>query len=91
MESNQFIVEIVLENKKRARDPVGETIQKDLLVKKGYEMVSNVRSGQYLRITLRAKDENSAADIVTEMANKLRIFNPVTQDLKILKISKQDS
>ncbi|MHA1803375.1 MAG: phosphoribosylformylglycinamidine synthase subunit PurS [Promethearchaeota archaeon] len=90
MESNQFIVEIVLENKKRARDPVGETIQKDLLVKKGYEMVSNVRSGQYLRITLRAKDENTAAEIVTEMANKLRIFNPVTQDLKILKISKQD-
>ena len=85
-----YRVEIVLENKKRARDPVGETIQKDLLVKKGYEMVSNVRSGQYLRITLKARDEDDAALIVTEMANALRIFNPVTQDLKIITIKKQE-
>ncbi len=90
MEVNQFIVEIVLENKALARDPTGETIRKDLLVKKGYEMVTNVRSGQYLRITLKARDQEDASKIVNEMANALRIFNPVTQDLKILKISKQD-
>ena len=84
----EFQVEVVLENKKAARDPVGETIQKDLLAKKGYEMVSYVRSGQYLRININAASEDDAKDIVDKMCNELRIFNPVTQTLTILKVSK---
>ena len=84
----EFIVEVVLENKTAARDPVGETIQKDLLAKKGYEIVSNVRTGQYLRIKLKAANESEASEIVDKMCNDLRIFNPVTQNLTILKVSK---
>jgi len=79
-------VEVVLENKKAARDPVGETIKRDLLAKKGYDMVSNVRSGQYLRINIEAKNEENAKDIVEKMCNELRIFNPVTQTLTILNV-----
>ncbi|MFX1273904.1 MAG: phosphoribosylformylglycinamidine synthase subunit PurS [Promethearchaeota archaeon] len=86
---NEWIVEIVLENKPAARDPVGSVIQKDLLAKKGYEMVSNVRSGQYLRIYLKANEENHARTIVDKMCNDLRIFNPVTQNLTILNVSKK--
>lgn len=84
----EFIVEVVLENKAAARDPVGETIKKDLLAKKGYEIVSNVRTGQYLRIKLEAANESEASEIVDKMCNDLRIFNPVTQNLTILKVSK---
>ncbi len=84
----EYIVEIVLENKAAARDPVGETIQKDLLAKKGYDIVSNVRTGQYLRIILKAANESEANEIVDKMCNDLRIFNPVTQNLTILKVSK---
>lgn len=83
-----FIVEIVLENKPAARDPVGETIKKDLLAKKGYNMVSNVRSGQYLRIYIKADSVEKAKEIVEKMCNELRIFNPVTQNLNILNINK---
>jgi len=79
-----------MENKPAARDPVGETIKKDLLAKKGYDMVSNVRSGQYLRINISAENENNAKKIVENMCNELRIFNPVTQNLNILKVTKQD-
>ncbi len=86
---DNWIVEIVLENKPAARDPVGTVIQKDLLAKKGYEMVSNVRSGQYLRIYLHAGDEGDARAIVDKMCNDLRIFNPVTQNLTILNVSKK--
>lgn len=88
MDNQEFLVEVVLENKKAARDPVGTTIQKDLLAKKGYENVTNVRSGQYLRIQLRAVSEQDAREIVDKMCNELRIFNPVTQNLTILKVSK---
>ncbi|MHA1301307.1 MAG: phosphoribosylformylglycinamidine synthase subunit PurS [Candidatus Helarchaeota archaeon] len=88
MNKDIWIVEIVLENKPAARDPVGETIQKDLLAKKGYDMILNVRSGQYLRITLNASNENNAKEIVEKICNDLRIFNPVTQNLNVLKLSR---
>ena len=88
MDNQEFIVEVVLENKKAARDPVGTTIQKDLLAKKGYDNVSNVRSGQYLRMNIRAVSKKEAREIVDKMCNELRIFNPVTQNLTILKVSK---
>ena len=87
--ASEYIVEIVLENKPAARDPVGETIKRDLLAKKGYDMVSNVRSGQYLRFYLEAESEEKAQDIVENLLNKLRIFNPVTQNFKILSLTKE--
>lgn len=89
MDHQEYIVEVVLENKPQARDPTGTTIQKDLLAKKGYDMVSNVRSGQYLRIYISAVNESEAKDVVDKMCNELRIFNPVTQNLTILKVTKQ--
>ena len=88
--ASEYIVEVVLENKPAARDPVGETIKKDLLAKKGYNMVSNVRSGQYLRINITAENEEAAKTTVDKMCNELRIFNPVTQNLTILKVTKQN-
>lgn len=88
--ASEYIVEIVLENKPAARDPVGETIKKDLLAKKGYSVVSNVRSGQYLRINITAENEENAKTTVDKMCNELRIFNPVTQNLTILKVTKQN-
>jgi len=90
MDHQEYIVEVVLENKPAARDPVGETIQKDLLAKKGYNMVSNVRSGQYLRINISAANENEAKEKVDKMCNDLRIFNPVTQNLTILKVTQKN-
>ncbi|MGV9173451.1 MAG: phosphoribosylformylglycinamidine synthase subunit PurS [Promethearchaeia archaeon] len=85
-----YIVELVLENKPQARDPVGETIQKDLIAKKGYDMISNVRSGQYLRIKVKAENKDKAKKIVEDMCNDLRIFNPVTQNLNILNVREHD-
>ncbi|MFX1310033.1 MAG: phosphoribosylformylglycinamidine synthase subunit PurS [Promethearchaeota archaeon] len=89
MEQIEYIIEVVLENKKAARDPVGETIRRDLLAKKGYDMVLNVRSGQYLRFYLNAANEEEASDIIEDLLNKLRIYNPVTQNFKILNISQE--
>ncbi|MCK4239035.1 MAG: phosphoribosylformylglycinamidine synthase subunit PurS [Candidatus Lokiarchaeota archaeon] len=86
----EFIVEIVLENKPAARDPVGSTIQKDLMAKQGYDMVSNVRTGQYLRIYVDAENEQSAEKLVEKMCNDLRIFNPVTQNLTVLSVKKKN-
>lgn len=84
-----FNIEVIIQNKEMARDPVGETIRRDLLAKKGYDMVSNVRSGQYLRFNLKAENEDRAKDIIEDLLNKLRIFNPVTQNFKILNLKRE--
>ncbi len=89
MDRQEFIAEVIITNKEKARDPVGETIKRDLLAKKGYEMVSNVRSGQYLRFYLNAENETRAKDIIEDLLNKLRIYNPVTQNFKILKLQNE--
>ncbi|MFX0074422.1 MAG: phosphoribosylformylglycinamidine synthase subunit PurS [Candidatus Hermodarchaeota archaeon] len=88
MAQTEFVIEISLENKPAARDPVAETIKRDLLAKKGYDEVSKVRSGQYLRINILANSEEQAKEIVKKMCNDLRIFNPVTQNLNILNVNK---
>lgn len=85
-----FIVEIVMTLKSAARDPVADTIQRDLIAKKGFDMVSHVRSGQYLKISLQAEDKDSAEQIIVRMCNILRIYNPITQNLNILKVTEID-
>ncbi len=89
MALQEFIIEVIITNKEKARDPVGETIKRDLLAKKGYDMVSNVRSGQYLRFNLDTESEERAKNIVEDLLNKLRIYNPVTQNFRILKLKKE--
>ena len=89
MDHQEFVVEVIITNKEKARDPVGETIKRDLLAKKGYDMVSNVRSGQYLRFNLNSESEERAIVIVEELLNKLRIYNPVTQNFRILNLKKE--
>ena len=89
MTLQEFIVEVIITNKEKARDPVGETIKRDLLAKKGYNMVSNVRSGQYLRFNLDTESKERAKNIVEDLLNKLRIYNPVTQNFRILKLQKE--
>ncbi len=90
MLQKEYIVELVTENKIKARDPTGEVIMKDLLAKKGYDMVTNVRSGQYLRISIKSKNEQEAKETIIKMCNELRIFNPVTQNLNVLNVKKKN-
>lgn len=83
----KFNAEVIIEGKKNARDPEGETIMRDLMIKHGFDMVSSVRSGKILKITLEAKNEKEAEDICWKMVNELRIYNPVAHvcSIKIVK------
>ncbi|HUU78633.1 MAG TPA: phosphoribosylformylglycinamidine synthase subunit PurS [candidate division Zixibacteria bacterium] len=83
----EFLAEIIIEGKKNARDPEGETIMRDLMIKHGYDMVDSVRSGKILKVKLEAKDDKDAEDICFNMVNELRIYNPVAHvcTIKIVK------
>lgn len=73
----EYIVEIVIENKPAAGDPEGQTIQKDLINRGGFNMVTSVRSGKYFRMKVNASSEEKTKEIVLKLSNDLRIFNPV--------------
>ena len=75
---------MVIENKPAARDPEGEVIFKDLIVKGGYATVKNVRSGKYLRLQVAAENGEKAKRIVSDICNSLRIFNPIIHDCRIV-------
>jgi phosphoribosylformylglycinamidine synthase len=82
-----YTAEIIIEGKKNARDPEGETIMRDLMIKQGYDMVSSVRSGKILRIMIEAANEKAAEELLWKMVNELRIYNPVAHSctIKIVK------
>ena len=83
MKTKHYTVEVIIENKPAARDPEGETIYKDLILKGGYESVKSVRTGKYLKVLVDANDKKQAEKIVFDMCNALRIYNPVVHTHKI--------
>jgi len=78
-----YIVEVIIENKPAARDPEGETIHRDLILKGGYVNVRSVRTGKYLRMLIDANSPEEAEKLAFEMCNTLRIYNPVAHVYRI--------
>ncbi len=78
-----YLVEVVIENKKLAKDPEGETIYRELINKGGYDSIVGVRTGKYLRLSVNAKSKKEAEKLVYQMCNDLRIFNSVVHSCKI--------
>jgi phosphoribosylformylglycinamidine synthase len=78
-----FTVEVIIENKKMARDPEGETIAKELVSRGGFSEVKSIRAGKYLRLLVEATDTKEAEHIVNRMSDALRLFNPVVHNCTI--------
>ena len=78
-----YTVEIIIENKPAARDPEGETIWRDLVMKGGYGSVKSIRAAKLLRARVGASSEEDAKNTIFRMCNELRIFNPVAHTCTI--------
>ncbi len=78
-----YLVKVVIENKASARDPEGETILKDLLIKGGYKKVMAVRTAKLLKMWVEAEDDKEAKDMVSKLCDELRIYNPVAHTCSI--------
>lgn len=76
MDTN-YKVECIISNKATIRDPEGETILRDLIIRNGYENVKNVRAAKLLQIEVLAPNKESAEKLVLKMCDELRIYNPV--------------
>lgn len=76
MAPGTYTVEVIVENKPLARDPEGETIHHNLILKGGYKQVRNVRAGKMLRMSVEADSPDEAKAVVKRLCDDLRIYNP---------------
>ncbi|MEM0005535.1 MAG: phosphoribosylformylglycinamidine synthase subunit PurS [Ignisphaera sp.] len=80
---SMYMVEVVITNKKGVRDPEGETIHRQLILRKGFNSVKGVRAGKYLLFSVESKSPEEAVEIVKTLCEKLRIYNPVVHDIEV--------
>jgi phosphoribosylformylglycinamidine synthase len=81
---NNYSVNVVIENKPLIRDPEGETILRDLMIKNNTTFVKKVRTAKLFRLDIEAKNEEQAKKITEKMCIDLRLFNPVVSQCKII-------
>ena len=78
-----YAVEVIITNKKQARDPEGETIHKYLILKQGVDSIESVRSGKYLLFMVRASSPEEAVEVVRGICERYRIYNPTVHDIEV--------
>ena len=78
-----YRINVSIENKPSIRDPEGEVVMRDLMVKNGYQQVKGVRTAKLLKIDVEASSGSEAMNIVTKMCDELRIYNPVVSTCTI--------
>jgi len=78
-----FSVRVVVSNREGASDPEGETIYRNLVSKSNYRRVKSIRSGKFLRFDVEAEDAARAREIVREMCDDLRIYNPAAHSITV--------
>jgi phosphoribosylformylglycinamidine synthase PurS subunit len=79
----KFLVIVTIENKPDINDPEGETIHRDLVIRGGYSSVESVRSAKTLKIIISERSENEAEEVVRNLCEELRIYNPVVSSCSV--------
>jgi phosphoribosylformylglycinamidine synthase subunit PurS len=83
MTPGSYLVEVIVENKPLARDPEGETIHQNLILKGGYKQVTSVRAGKLLRMKVEANSPDEARAVVRKLSDDLRIYNPAAHTIQV--------
>ncbi len=83
MPAKKYLVNVSIENKKGTRDPEGETIYNDLIMKSGIGSIHSVNVAKLLKISIQANNPEQAINSVQNMCDKLRIYNPIAHSCSI--------
>lgn len=83
MPPQSYTIEVIVENKPLARDPEGETIHQNLILKGGYKQVTSVRAGKLLRMNVEANSPEEARAVVRKLSDDLRIYNPAAHTIQV--------
>ena len=78
-----FNVHVIIENKPGISDPEGETILKDLVLKRSFSSVKKIRAGKILKFTINEKTKDIAEKTVRKICDELRIYNPMVSKITL--------
>ena len=78
-----YQVHVIIENKSGIRDPEGDTILNDLVLKNSFSSVSKIRSAKMLKFEITEKNKNLAKKKIQTLCDELRIYNPVVSKISI--------
>ena len=78
-----YKVHVIIENKLGIRDPEGDTILNDLVLKNSFSSVSKIRSAKMLKFEIKEKNKNFAKKKIQTLCDELRIYNPVVSKISI--------
>ena len=73
----KYSVLVSISNKKYLPDPEGETILRDLILKRGFGEVEAVRCSKTINMMVRSRTEVQARRLVLKICAELRLYNPV--------------
>jgi len=78
-----YQVHVIIENKPGIRDPEGDTILNDLVLKNSFSSVSKIRSAKMLKFEITEKNKNLAKKKIQTLCDELRIYNPMVSKISI--------
>jgi phosphoribosylformylglycinamidine synthase len=78
-----YNVHVIIENKPTISDPEGETILKDLVLKRSYSSVKKIRSAKMLKFTINEKTKSLAEQKIRKLCDDLRIYNPMVSKITV--------
>ncbi len=78
-----YQIHVIIENKSGIRDPEGDTILNDLVLKNSFSTVSKIRSAKMLKFEITEKNKNLAKKKIQTLSDELRIYNPVVSKISI--------
>lgn len=81
--ARDWVVSVVIEPKPSLRDPEGETILRDLVHKKGWQAVKEVRAARLLRFRVDAENGEEAERLVARLCDELRLYNPISHSFSV--------
>ncbi|MDH3278493.1 MAG: phosphoribosylformylglycinamidine synthase subunit PurS, partial [Nitrosopumilus sp.] len=76
-------VHVIIENKPGIRDPEGETILNDLVLKGTCKTITKITTAKMLKFTINEKDKRTAESKIQSICDELRIFNPMVSKVTI--------
>ena len=80
---SMYVVHVIIENKPNISDPEGDTILNDLVLKSNNLSVKKIQTGKILKFTVEATDKKMAENIVKNICQELRIYNPLVSKIMI--------
>jgi len=78
-----YRVHVIIENKPGIRDPEGDTILNDLVLKDSFSSVTKIRSAKMLKFEITEKNKNLAKKKIQTLCDELRIYNPMVSKISI--------